>query len=141
MIAAAEVVAIEYLPTGDAAGADQELASLVVEHHRRDVDDIEVTAEHPVGVRRCVVVHQLQLAVRVHLHRDDRIAQALRRVVKRRVAGADVDAPFGIDRHAAASPYPPPSGADGRAFGGEVISDERVRRAATSLRSRRVDHR
>jgi hypothetical protein len=70
---------------------------------RRHID-VEITAPHPVRIRRAEVVGELQLLLRVDLHSDDTVAEPPVCRVEHGVAGSEIDAPIGVDRGAATAP-------------------------------------
>jgi hypothetical protein len=139
MILAAERIAIEQPQPALLARADEELAAAIVERDRRRVD-VEIAPPQPVRVRRAEVVGELQLLLVVELHADDAVAEPAVQRIELRVAGAEVDRAFGIDRRAAAAPQAAARGNErAGAARREVERVERVGQAAAALRRRGVD--
>src|SRR6185295_3720935 len=103
MILTAERVAIEQPQPALLAGADQELVSLRVERDRRGVH-VEIAPPEPVRVRRPEEVDQLQLFLRVELHRDDPVAEPSAQRIELRVARPEKDPALRIDGGAATAP-------------------------------------
>src|SRR5262249_52338339 len=141
MVFAAKIFGVEEPDTAFLAGTHPQLPAFVSEDRRSDVE-IEVALEHPLSIRRCIVILEFQLLrLRIHLHGHESLAIDFMLRIVESVPSSCINDSGRVDWWSRPAPH---TSACGRistdSVAGEIVGINDIGIAATSLSGMRVDY-